>query len=260
MSDEILLPFGANADVGDREPFAELDQAGLGQKILLQRALEKKTSEELGEGAEIDLFEALRAEFPDDDITRFAKGAPGADIRHVVKLRGQECGTIIYDSKNHKAFRSEHVAKLRSDQLAAKAEHAILSLHKFPEGTRQLHQRDGVLLGNPARVVALANLLRQHIIQVHTMRLSGIEREKKTVALYDFITSEQYVQLVRRIEERTNDLLKEQEKEVKWHEAHWRREGEALRSIQKAEADIENAVAGILGATSNGTAALTEAS
>jgi hypothetical protein len=226
----------------------------------LQRALEKKTSEELGEGAEIDLFEALRAEFPDDDITRFAKGAPGADIRHVVKLRGQECGTIIYDSKNHKAFRSEHVAKLRSDQLAAKAEHAILSLHKFPEGTRQLHQRDGVLLANPARVVALANLLRQHIIQVHTMRLSGIEREKKTVALYDFITSEQYVQLVRRVEERTNDLRKEQEKEVKWHEAHWRREGEALRSIQKAEADIENAVAGILGAASNGTPALTEAS
>jgi hypothetical protein len=133
-------------------------------------------------------------------------------------------------------------------------------LHKFPEGTRQLHQRDGVLLANPARVVALANLLRQHIIQVHTMRLSGIEREKKTVALYDFITSEQYVQLVRRVEERTNDLLKEQEKEVKWHEAHWRREGEALRSIQKAEADIENAVAGILGAASNGTPALTEAS
>ena len=92
------------------------------------------------------------------------------------------------------------------------------------------------------------------------MRLSGIEREKKTVALYDFITSEHYVQLVRRVEERTNDLLQEQEKEVKWHEAHWRREGEALRSIQKAEADIENAVAGILGATSNGTAALTEAS
>lgn len=226
----------------------------------LQRALDKKTSEELGEGAEIDLFEALRTEFPDDDITRIAKGAPGADILHAVKLRGNECGTIIYDSKNHKAFRSEHVAKLRADQLAAKAEHAILSLHKFPEGTRQLHQRDGVLLANPARVVTLSSILRQHIIQVHTMRLSGVEREKKTVALYDFITSEQYIQLIRRVEERTNDLLNAQEKEVKWHEAHWRREGEALRGIQKAQADIENAVAGILGAASNNNAALSEAS
>lgn len=226
----------------------------------LQRALEKKTNEELGEGAEIDVFEALRTEFPHDEIARIAKGAPGADIRHVVKLRGNECGTIIYDSKNHKAFRSEHVAKLRTDQLAAKAEHAILSLHKFPEGTRQLHQRDGVLLANPARVIALAGILRQHLIQVHTMRLSGIERENKTAALYDFITSEQYGQFVRRVDERTNDLLKEQEKEVKWHEAHWRREGEALKCIQKAHAEIENAVAGILGATLNDASALSEAS
>jgi hypothetical protein len=225
----------------------------------LQRALEKKTNEELGEGAEIDLLEALRAEFPDDDITPIAKGRPGADIRHVVTLRGQECGTIIYDSKNHKQFRSEHVTKLRADQLAAKAEHAILSLHKFPEGARQLHQRDGVLLANPARVVSLARILRQHIIQIHTMRLSSVEREKKTSALYDFITSEQYANLARRVDERANDLLKEQEKEVRWHENHWKREGEALRGIQKAQADIENAIAGIIGAASDDNA-LSEAS
>lgn len=225
----------------------------------LQRALEKKTNEELGEGAEIDLLEALRAEFPDDDITPIAKGRPGADIRHVVMLRGQECGTIIYDSKNHKQFRSEHVTKLRADQLAAKAEHAILSLHKFPEGARQLHQRDGVLLANPARVVSLAKILRQHVIQIHTMRVSGIEREQKTTALYDFITSEQYAHLAHRVDERTNDLLKEQEKEVRWHENHWKREGEALRGIQKAQAEIENAIAGIIGATSNDNA-LPEAS
>lgn len=225
----------------------------------LQRALEKKTNEELGEGAEIDLLEALRAEFPEDDITPIAKGRPGADIRHVVMLRGQECGTIIYDSKNHKQFRSEHVTKLRADQLAAKAEHAILSLHKFPEGARQLHQRDGVLLANPARVVLLVKILRQHVIQIHTMRVSGIEREKKTTALYDFITSEQYAHLARRVDERTSDLFKEQENEVRWHENHWKREGEALRGIQKAQAEIENAIAGIIGAGSDDNA-LSEAS
>ena len=70
--------------------------------------------------------------------------ALGADIHHVVMHRGRECGTIIYNSKNHKAFRSEHVAKLAEDQIAARAEHAILSLHKFPKGTGQLHMHEGV--------------------------------------------------------------------------------------------------------------------
>ncbi len=213
----------------------------------LQRALEKKTNEELGEGAEIDVYEALKKEFPDDRITRITKGAPGADIKHVVVSQGNECGTIIYDSKNHNAFRNEHVTKLKTDQLAAKAEHAILSTHKFPQGTRQLHIQDGVLLANPARVVLLATVLRQHMIQVHTLRLSSIEREQKTVALYDFITSERCTQLLGRVEERCEELLDQQTKEVRWHEKHWRKEGEALRAIQKAKADLESEISGIIG-------------
>ena len=40
----------------------------------MQRALENKTAEELGEGAEVNLFEALKKEFPEDDIRRVPKG------------------------------------------------------------------------------------------------------------------------------------------------------------------------------------------
>jgi len=213
----------------------------------LQRALEKKTNDELGEGAEVDLYEALKKEFPDDRITRIAKGEPGADIRHIVMLKGKECGTILYDSKNHKGFRTEHVTKLRTDQLAAKAEHAILSTHKFPQGTRQLHFQDGVLLANPARVVVLAAVLRQHLTHVHILRLSSIERERKTLALYDFITSDQCGQLLQRVEERCEELLNQQTAEMKWHQKHWQKQGEAVRAIQKAKANLENDISTILG-------------
>jgi hypothetical protein len=158
----------------------------------MQRALDKKSNEELGEGAEIDLFEALKQDFPEDKITRVKKGTAGADIIHVVLVQGRECGTVIYDSKNHKQFRNDHVAKLKIDQLAAKAEHAILSTHCFPKGAGQLHLQDGIVLANPARVVMIAAMIRKHLIQVHTLRLSGIEREHKTAALYDYITSDRW--------------------------------------------------------------------
>jgi Uncharacterized protein conserved in bacteria (DUF2130) len=97
----------------------------------------------VGEGAEVDLFEALKKEFPDDDIVRVAKGAAGADIIHKVMHNRKECGTIVYDSKNHLVFRNDHVTKLRSDQLAQRAEHAILSLRKFPATKSQLCTRLG---------------------------------------------------------------------------------------------------------------------
>src|SRR5271155_1615849 len=50
----------------------------------LQRQLQRKTANQLGDEGEIDMFEALTAEFPGDDISRVAKGVPGADIVHRV--------------------------------------------------------------------------------------------------------------------------------------------------------------------------------
>jgi hypothetical protein len=213
----------------------------------LQRALDNKTAEELGEGAEVKLYESLRKEFPDDRIERVAKGAPGADIHHVVMHRGRNCGTIIYDSKNHKVFRTEHATKLAEDQINARAEHAILSLLKFPKGTGHLHMHEGILLANPARVVAVVTLIRQHMVQTHTLRLSNAEREEKTARLYTFITSERCTQLLDRIEKQAGDLLDLQVKEVKWHKNNWEKQGEAYRTIQRAKADLENDIHGIIG-------------
>ena len=217
----------------------------------LQRALEKKTNEELGEGAEIDLFEALRTDFPDDRIVRIPKGSPGADIKHIVMSRGCECGTILYDSKNHQQFRWDHVQKLKADQLAAKAEHSILSTHKFPQGTAQVHIHDGVVLAKPARVIVLAGIIRQHIMHVHRLRLSAVQRDSKTKALYEFITSERCTQLLGRVESNAEKLLKLQTTEVAWHNQNWKNQGATIRNIQKAKADLEHEISEIISTGSN---------
>src|SRR5207244_3048913 len=125
------------------------------QLALAQRRLEKKTADELGEGAEIDLFEALKEAFPDDHIYRVGKGKEGVDIIHKILDAGRECGSIVYDCKNRTGWRWDYVSKLRKDKLAAKAEHAILSSLPFPGGKKQLCVEDGVIVCNPARVVVI---------------------------------------------------------------------------------------------------------
>lgn len=218
----------------DAEHAAE-KQVLTGKVADLARQLEKKNTEELGEGAEVKLFEELKAEFDQDGdrIERIGRGNPGADIRHTIVYRGQECGVILYDSKNHMAWRDDFVAKLVSDRTAAKADHAILCVRKFPRDEKQLAMRDGVLIVNPARAVTLASILRKHIIQVHTLRLSKTERAKKMAALYDFVTSEHCANLLSRIESHAETLLDMQAKEVKAHEKIWKDQGIHLRSILK---------------------------
>ena len=54
----------------------------------LQRALEKKTAHELGDGPERDLDAELRAAFGDDAFQRVPRGELGADILHDVHYKG----------------------------------------------------------------------------------------------------------------------------------------------------------------------------
>jgi hypothetical protein len=227
------------------------DRQKLANKVEeLQRALETKTAEELGEGAEINLFEALKAEFDGDRIVRVTKGQQGADILHTVIHNGQECGTIIYDSKNHNAWRNDFVTKLRSDQLSAQADHAVLSSSKFPAGARQLHIQDGVVIACPARVVALIQLVRAHLVQSHTLRMSNAERTQKTAALYSFITSQQCADSFARLDELAESLLDIQTKEVKAHENVWKQQGLAIRAAMKVQAELRNQIDSIIGTAS----------
>jgi hypothetical protein len=104
-----------------------------------------------------------------------------------------------------------------------------------------------VLLSNPARVVALVTIIRQHLLQLHTLRLSKVQREKKTAALYEFITSPRCKQLLDRVDQRAGALLDLQEEEIRWHQNNWKHQGTAIRAIQKAKADLTGEIDTILG-------------
>jgi hypothetical protein len=123
----------------------------------------------------------------------------------------------------------------------------VLSTHKFPQGAHQLHHQDGVLLANPARVVAVVTIIRQHLIQTYGLRMSNGERESKTEALYAFMTSERCTQLLDRVDANAEALLKHQVKERAWHENAWKKEGELIRSIQKAKGDLSTEISSIIG-------------
>lgn len=211
------------------------------------RKLQKKTAEELGEGAEVDLFEQLKAEFPDDTIRRVGKGNAGADIIHEIFNNGKLCGRIVYDSKNRIAWRNEYVTKLRQDQTAAKADHGILSSLAFPSGTRQLHVQDGVIITNPARALVMATVLRKQVVQTHGLRISNEARAQKTEALYAFITSERCNQFLDTISFSTEDMEELDVKEKKAHDATWKKRGELIRTVQRSRGQLCDEIERIIG-------------
>jgi hypothetical protein len=117
---------------------------------------------------------------------------------------------------------------------------------------------DGVILANPARVVALVTIIRHHMLQIHTLKLSSTEREGKTAKLYAYITSARCEQLFSRIDTQAEELLDLQVKEMKWHKNNWEKQGEAFRSIQKAKADLAHEIGSIIGTSAIDDQLLTE--
>jgi len=200
----------------------------------LKRQLERRRAGELGEGAEIDLYEALYEAFRADRIKRIDKGVPGADIWHDVVENGEVCGRIVYDSKNHGGWRWSFVTKLREDQLAAEADHAVLATRVFPSGESQIHvHENGVVIANPAQVVAIVMILREHIIQMHRLRLSDHERDAKMAVLYDFINSDRCNQLFTQLDSLMKEMDDLEVTEKDAHDKTWKKRGQLTKNVQK---------------------------
>ena len=213
---------------------------------LMDKQLQKKTANELGDGAEIDLFEALRESFPGDKITRIPKGQAGADILHEVLYKGEPCGKIILDSKNRQGWKWEFVTKLRQDQVEAGAEHAILATTVFPQGKKEMCIESGVIVMAPARIIYVAQILRQAMVTMRVKGLSIKERTTKMSKLYNLITSESYSGKFAEANKLTQDIDELGVQEIKDHGNLWKKRGALLKRIQNVLRETETEVSAII--------------
>jgi len=220
----------------------------------LNRSLQHKTANDLGDGAEVDIYEALRDIFVGDDISRIKKGQPGADIRHRVVYKGVVCGTILIDSKNRQGWQNAYVTKLREDQVADNADHALLATTVFQAGKKELYvdQETSVVVVSRARAVEMVRVLRDAMIRMHCLGLSFEQRSEKRDLLYKYITSENYRQHFGEMNRVTSDLLELDTEEKRVHDRVWEKRGRMTTRLRNVVRNIDTEVGAIIeGRTEN---------
>jgi hypothetical protein len=213
----------------------------------MQRRLQAKTAHQIGEPAEVDLFETLCMAFPTDRVSRVVKGVRGPDVLVEVLLDGDRvAGKIALDSKAHARWSNRFTSKLRADQLAEGADFAILSTTVFPSGAGQLYEQDKVLVAAPARVPVLVSLLRQIIIDNFVQRLGQDERNSKADRLYDFVLSKTCDDLFGGLLRLTNDLAALDQTEQKAHHATWEKRAALIEAVAAIREQFVRTVANIV--------------
>jgi Uncharacterized protein conserved in bacteria (DUF2130) len=136
---------------------------------------------------------------------------------HTIKHGKKVCGKIVYDCRNRKIWQDKFATPLHNDMVSAGAMHAILATTKFPKKGQQVCKAQGIILVHPGRVVVIADILREEVIRNFAQRVSDEDRSKKTAKLYDFITSEQFGNVLESLDENVNQLIKNEEDDRKRH-------------------------------------------
>jgi len=222
----------------------------------LRRALEdaKRRSElgsqELqGEVLELDIQAALEQRFPHDRIEPVVKGARGADIiQRVRDNRGQECGSIVWETKNTKHWQPAWLDKLKEDQRQCGGNLAVLVSAVLPDGLSGFDRIEGVWVCDLKSWPALAAVLREQLIEVAFAHAASEGKQEKMELLYRYLAGDQFRARVAGIVEAFTALQQQVLRERRAMEKQWREREKQIERVMLNTTGLYGEMRGIVGA------------
>src|SRR6266849_1045001 len=182
----------------------------------LRKRAEQGSIQAQGDVQELELESALRGAFPADKIEQIKTGTRGADvIQHVKADNGQECGTILWESKRVKPWQNGWIDKLRQDKEEAKAAMAVIVTDALPDGVSHIGMVRGVWVTTFQLAVCFAATLRINLAALTEARLplEGLDDKKSLV--YKYFTNPEFIQRMNSVSEQflamQADLVKEKQ-------------------------------------------------
>ncbi len=214
----------------------------------LQESSEQMRSGLRGEVLERDLEDVLRERFPEDRIDPIKSGIKGADVLEAVRSRrGQECGSILWESKRTKAWSNGWVAKVKEDAAEKRADIAVIVSTVLPADCERMEWRDGVWIIEPSCVSALAIALRQTLIKVDHSRAIDINRNQARDALYEYLAGDEFRQWLITLVEIANEQREDLESEKRAYIAKWKKREKQIERLEVSSASIYGDLQGVMG-------------
>jgi hypothetical protein len=216
----------------------------------LKRRAEQGSQQLQGEVQELELEALLSAKFPRDTIQPVPKGEFGGDVlQRVVGSAGQQCGTILWESKRTKNWSDGWLPKLREDQRAAKAELAVIISQALPKEVETFECIDGVWVAHPKVALPVAMSLRQILIEVAGARQASEGQQTKMEMVYQYLTGPRFRQRIEAIVEAFSSMKKDLDVEKKALTRQWAKREEQIERVMQATVGMYGDFQGIAGRT-----------
>lgn len=214
----------------------------------MQRKMLQGSMQTQGEVQELALEEWLSRTFPYDTIMEIKKGQRGADcILEIKNEWGQVCGKILFESKNAKEYKREWLLKLKEDLLLAKCDIGILVSRILPDDIKTFDQIDGVWVCKMQDVTSLTKVIREGMINIAKASKSQENKGEKKEMLYNYFTSNEFLQQIRAINDAYLVLKSSIDKERLYMEKTWKEREKQIDKVLLNNTHLLGSIRGIAG-------------
>lgn len=249
--DAVRAKARSDAEDGLRMKIVEKEEqiAGMQRQIEdLKRRAEQGSQQLQGEALELELEGLISSRFPVDVIEPVAKGEFGGDVlQRVVGPAGQPCGAILWESKRTKNWSQGWLAKLRTDQRAAKADIALLISEALPVGVGTFDFVEGVYVAHPKCAIPIAVILRQSLIELANSRLMQVGQASKMELVYRYLTGPRFRQRVEAVVEKFSDMQEDLARERKATIRMWAKREAQIQGVIESTVGMYGDLQGIAG-------------
>ena len=247
-----------------REEAAQRASEGFHTKIREQEEIIRRLSEQLtaaklvaeqgsqqlqGEILELDIERDLRAIFPYDMIDEIRKGERGADVRQTVnELNYPNCGLILWECKNAKAYQASWLGKLRDELATEKAQIGVIVFAPSDGGGDDYKRlSDNVWLVKPRYAMMLATVLREVCIKLTIANRNNEGKDVKIEMIYNYLTGGEFSNRIRYIIESYDEMAKQLDSEKKQAQKRWAAQEKILQKVTNSLYGISGDLQGIVG-------------
>jgi hypothetical protein len=215
-----------------------------------KRKSDQGSMETQGEALELDLEANLLQAFPGDDISPVPKGIRGADVVQNVRSHGSvECGRIVWEAKNTKAWNNAWLDKLKDDQRAVGANLSVIVSTVLPEQIKDFGLLDGVWVASISTYLPLAAALRQQLTQVAFARAASEGQSEKMEMVYRYLSGDEFRQKVEAIVDTFVGMQEQLAKERRAYERLWKEREKQIQRIVENTAGMYGDIRGLIGAS-----------
>jgi len=201
-----------------------------------------------GEVQELILEEMLKAAFPFDLVCEVGKGVRGADCILTIRNNlGQECGSIIFESKRTKHFDKNWIEKLKADMRSTSADVGVIVTQAMPEQVSNFGQVDGIWICTFTDALSLVHVLRDGILKIFMAAKTQENKGDKMHMLYAYLTSNEFGEQWKAIREGFQAMNQSIQKEREAMEKLWKMRQKQLEKVLLNAAHIKGSIEGIAG-------------